>query len=203
LKHIIWTLNKIDVDPETNAVKYPFGKNPENMQKPWMVDEKSEQFQMIRSNILRCERVCLQVLGFNFNVAHPVMFLRPFMDFIDSIRLEEEPRRLGVCDESGNIVGLSELGHRIMSTATSMGNDTSLCTVCVQYKAGVLAAGCLELALRMVKFKKKKIKQWTKELTEKCAAWGEADTMYRGVVVEKDAVSGLTTPVFLRRQRLA
>ena len=150
------------------------------MRKKWEIEEDSEGFQAVRTNILQCERVILhvcygfaksfhaesiQVLGFDFKVDHPVAYMRSFIHFIDKKRKPEETRSLTSKDD-GDDFRLTDLGEDILCRANAMANDSTTITLPLQYEGSVIAIGCVALALKINKFQIEKMKKWIKELVK-------------------------------------
>lgn len=176
VKYFIWTLNMLDVDMETGQRTFPFGRKPDErnekgelvqQKRPWEITEESEEFQTCRDNILACERICLHVLGFELNVEHPVEHMLRFFCFFDKVRREDkgETRRL-TTQEDGSLTKRTSFGDEVWIMATAMANDSTSTTLCLQYEAGVLAAGCIHLALKTKKFQMAKLSKAMDKLTK-------------------------------------
>jgi len=195
VKQLIWTLNMLDVDMETGQRTFPFGRKPDEKgpdgmvlqhKRPWEISETSEEFQRCRDNILTCERICLHVLGFELNVEHPVGHMPRFIAFFDRVRREDKEQRRLTTQEEGAAPQMTPFGNDVWMMATAMANDSTSTTLCLQYGAGVLAAGCLNLALKTKKFQISKIAKWVEKLTKECRE--DSDARYNRVAITEEEV---------------
>eukprot|EP00291_Cryptomonas_curvata_P006783 CAMPEP_0172204732 /NCGR_PEP_ID=MMETSP1050-20130122/32154_1 /TAXON_ID=233186 /ORGANISM="Cryptomonas curvata, Strain CCAP979/52" /LENGTH=325 /DNA_ID=CAMNT_0012883393 /DNA_START=504 /DNA_END=1484 /DNA_ORIENTATION=- len=164
LKEFIWAWNQIDADSRTGS--YPFGRydGSDLKRKSWCVDEETPQYQKVREDILLFERDLLHVLGFDFQVDHPQGYIMRFAQFFDTVKRDKESRALVV--SSGEEVRFTELGHRVITTANAMANDSSSTTLGIQFKSSAIAAVCMCLALKTLNFKSPSLEKWAAKWNE-------------------------------------
>ncbi len=117
--------------------------------------------------------------------------MQRFIRFFDRVRREDkETRRLTMQEEGSSTqmtTQMTTLGTDVWMMATAMANDSTSTTLCLQYESGVLAAGCLNLALKTKKFQISKISKWVEKLTKECQDW---DACYKGMVIREEEVKG-------------
>lgn len=126
------------------------------------LDPKGEEFLKLKERILLLERVILHTIGFELSVDHPYKFL------VDQIKKLLQTRQIEYVkppppSPSGSGGGMEEkqkMMKEMMQAAMNFANDSMQTSLCLQFPAKSVAAGCVYLSGQYCKIRPTGGRSW-------------------------------------------